>query len=219
MERDKNSGAGVRPPVPIQSEVDMATTKKTKAKRAAERKAARELKASARPASAAVTALALLEQDHREVEDFFDEYEGLDDDEAKSKLATKICLALKVHTQIEEEIFYPAARKATKDDDLLDEATVEHAGAKELISQIESMDVGDDLYDAKVKVLGEQIKHHVEEEEDELFPEVETAGMEIETLGKKLAARKSELMTKLAGAATVDRAAAGDKPSKARSRK
>ena len=205
----------------------MATTKKTKAKRTAERKAARSQKSQADRASGeAMTALELLEQDHREVEDYFDAYETLDDDEEKGELATKICLALTVHTQLEEEIFYPAARKATKDDDLLDEAAVEHAGAKELVSQIESMEPGDDLYDAKIKVLGEQIKHHVKEEEEELFPEIEKAKADVEALGKKLAARKSELISKLEGGSAagrskmgVDRAAAGDKPSKPRDRK
>ena len=199
----------------------MATTKKTKAKRAAERKAARALKSQAGKPSGEMTAIELLEQDHREVEDFFDEYENLNEDEAKADLSAKICLALTVHTQLEEEIFYPASRKATKDDDLLDEATVEHAGAKDLISQIKSMDVGDDLYDAKVKVLGEQVKHHVKEEEEELFPEVEAAKVNIAELGKKMAARKAELMAKLAGNTgpgrskiSVKRAAAGNKPSK-----
>src|SRR5882757_3216478 len=150
----------------------MATTKKTKAKKAAERKSAPKKARGAKGAAETMSAIDLLEDDHHEVEGYFDEYEELEDDGAKEKLAAKICTALKVHTQIEEEIFYPAARKATKDDDLLDEAKVEHDGAKKLIEEIEAMAVGDDLYDAKVKVLGEQIKHHVKEEEKELFPEV-----------------------------------------------
>jgi hemerythrin superfamily protein len=205
----------------------VATTKKTKAKRAAERKSARVQKAqSSRASSDSMNAVEVLEQDHREVETYFDDYEELNDDKAKAELSEKICLALKVHTQIEEEIFYPRARKATKDDDLLDEAAVEHASAKDLISQIESMKVGDDLYDATVKVLGEQVKHHIEEEEDELFPEVKSAKMDLEGLGKTMAARKAELMTELSGQQSgrsaargkvnVDRAAAGDKPSSAR---
>jgi hemerythrin superfamily protein len=205
----------------------VATTKKTKVKRAAERKSARAQKAqSSRASSDSMNAVEVLEQDHREVETYFDDYEELNDDKAKAELSEKICLALKVHTQIEEEIFYPRARKATKDDDLLDEAAVEHAGAKDLISQIESMKVGDDLYDATVKVLGEQVKHHIEEEEDELFPEVKSAKMDLEGLGKTMAARKAELMTELSGQQSgrsaargkvgVDRAAAGDKPSSAR---
>ena len=107
----------------------------------------------------------------------FDEYEDIregGDEATKEQLAQKICAALKVHTQIEEEIFYPAAREATSDNDLLDEAMVEHAGAKNLIAEIEAMDPADDLYDAKVRVLGEQIRHHVEEEEEELFPKSRT---------------------------------------------
>jgi hypothetical protein len=192
----------------------MATTKKTKAKKAAERKTARgKTTRSAKGAAEAVSAIDLLEEDHHEVEDYFDEYEKLEDDKEKAALAAKICLALRVHTQIEEEIFYPQARKVTEDDDLLDEAVVEHAGAKHLIAEIEEMKVGDDLYDAKVKVLGEQIRHHVEEEREELFPEVEAAKMDLEGVGKKLAARKVELMAELSGGSAPGwRAAAGNKP-------
>jgi len=205
----------------------MATTKKTKAKRAAERRSARARTARASNASSdSMNAVELLEQDHREVETYFDDYEALNDDKAKAELSEKICLALKVHTQIEEEIFYPQARQATADDDLLDEAEVEHAGAKDLIAQIESMTVGDDLYDAKVKVLGEQVKHHIKEEEDELFPEAKSAKMDLEALGKTMAARKAELTSELSGKqrnarsaartkVSADRAAAGDKPSSA----
>jgi hemerythrin-like domain-containing protein len=111
-----------------------------------------------------------------------------------------------------------AARKATGDDDLLDEAAVEHAGARHLITEIEDMEVGDDLYDAKVKVLGEQIKHHIKEEEEELFPEVKSAKTDLEALGKKMAARKEELMEEgsgesaAGGTMAVDRAATGSKP-------
>jgi hemerythrin superfamily protein len=205
----------------------VATTKKTRAKRAAERKSTRAQKAQAGKASGSMTAVELLEQDHREVETYFDDYEELKDDKAKAELSEKICLALKVHTELEEEIFYPQARKATKDDDMLDQSIVEHAGAKELISQIESMEVGEELYDAKVKVLGEQVKHHIKEEEEELFPEVEAAKMDLEGLGKTMAARKRELMTELPekqssgrsaarkSKVSTDRAAAGDKPSSA----
>ncbi len=113
-------------------------------------------------------------------------------------LVTKICLALKVHTQIEEELFYPPARDKTGDDDLLDEAIVEHMGAKNLIAELEAMKPGQSLYDAKVKVLGEQVRHHVEEEEEELFPEVRETDLNLDALGAKLAARKAELTTLLA---------------------
>ncbi len=196
----------------------MATTKKTKGNKAAERKAGRKTSQSHKSSPEKPSAIDLLEGDHREVEGYFDEYEELEDDDAKGELAAKICLALKVHTQIEEEIFYPESRKATEDDDLLDEAVVEHAGAKHLISEIEEMEVGDDLYDAKIKVLGEQIKQHVKEEEEELFPEAKSAKMDLESLGEKLASRKAELMSDLTGesmpggAVSADRAAAGDKP-------
>lgn len=169
----------------------MPTNAKTKTKRAAQRKSQRSHAAAPR------SAIALLEKDHREVEGYFEEYQELNDDNAKAALAKKICMALKVHAQIEEEIFYPKAREATGDDDLLDEALVEHAGAKNLISQIESMKVGDDLYDAKVTVLGEQIKHHIKEEEEELFPEVEDSKMDVAAVGKELANRKTELMAQL----------------------
>jgi hypothetical protein len=182
-QRELGGATSIRPKAEI-----MATSKKTKTRRAA-----------ARRRGSPADAIALLKADHSEVEGWFDDYEDLEDDGAKAALCAKICLALKVHTQIEEEIFYPAARAATKDDDLLDEATVEHAGAKDLIAQIESMKVGDDLYDAKVKVLGEQIKHHVKEEQEELFPEARESGMDLRALGEQLAARKKELMAKLGG--------------------
>jgi hypothetical protein len=164
----------------------MPTNAKTKGRRAAQRKT--------RYGSAPGSAITLLKHDHREVQEFFEEYEELDNNRAKAELARKICNTLKVHTQIEEEILYPAARKATGDNDLLDEALVEHAGAKHLIGEIEAMEVGDDLYDAKITVLGEQIKHHVKEEEEELFPEIEESKMDVVAVGKQLATRKSELM-------------------------
>jgi hemerythrin superfamily protein len=173
----------------------MATTAKTKARRAAERAAAPKPKVSR---TAAPDAIALLEGDHREVDGYFDQYEALKDDTAKKKLADKICLALKVHTQVEEELFYPPARQKTGDGDLLDEAVVEHMGAKTLIAEIESMRPGQNLYDAKVKVLVEQVRHHVKEEEEELFAEVRKTKPDLAAVGAKLASRKKELMALLA---------------------
>jgi hemerythrin superfamily protein len=174
----------------------MATNATTKTKRSTARKT------RSAPARASTTdAITLLKQDHRQVEEWFEEYEDLDDPAEKAELAGRICQALKAHTQIEEEIFYPAARKATGDNDLLDEALVEHAGAKHLISEIEGMEPDEDLYDAKVRVLGEQIKHHVKEEEEELFPEVEKSKMDTAGVGKLLAERKAELMPEAAAAA------------------
>src|SRR3954454_21959756 len=141
----------------------------------------------------AVSALELLEEDHQEVDGFFDEYENLEDAGEKERMALKICLALTIHTQIEEEIFYPTARDAIENTKLIDEAIVEHASTKQLIAEIEEMDTGDELYDARVKVLGEQVRHHVEEE-DELFPEVESSELDLEALGKKMVERKSALL-------------------------
>ena len=141
-----------------------------------------------------VSALDLLEEDHQQVDDFFDEYETLEDAAKKEELALKICLALTVHTQIEEEIFYPAVREAIEKAELIDEAIVEHAAAKQLIAEIEEMDPAEELYDAKVKVLGEQVRHHVEEEEDKLFPEIESSELNLEALGKKMVERKAALL-------------------------
>ncbi len=128
---------------------------------------------------------------------WFDDYQELGDDAEKLALSRRICLALKVHAQLEEEQFYPPVRDATGDNDLLDEAVVEHAGAKNLIAEIESMRVGDPLYDAKVKVLGEMVRHHVQEEEQELFPEVRETGLDLDALGARMAARKAELVEEL----------------------
>jgi hemerythrin superfamily protein len=165
----------------------MATTARTKASR---RAAAPPPKPKAAPPQ---DAIALLEDDHQLVDMLFDQYDELTDDADKKRIASQICLALKVHAQIEEEIFYPAARDATGDTDLLDEATVEHAGAKNLIAEIEAMQPGQPLYDAKVTVLGEQVRHHVKEE-GELFPEVRDTKLDLDKLGAKLAARKADLM-------------------------
>ncbi len=173
----------------------MATTAKTKAKQKSARAAT---KAQAAPKTRAPDAIALLEADHRQVEEYFETYDGLTDDGEKKALADKICLALKVHTQIEEEFFYPPAREKTGDGDLVDEAIVEHMGAKTLIAQIEAGRPGQPLYDAKIKVLSEQVRHHVEEEEAELFPEVRATDLDLVALGAKLSARKAELTALLA---------------------
>lgn len=149
---------------------------------------------TARAASKPADAIKLLKDDHKEVKGYFKEYESLEDDGEKQALADKICLALTIHAQIEEEIFYPAARDAIDDDDLLDEAEVEHASAKQLIAEIQAMKAGDRLFDAKVTVLGEYIDHHVEEEEKEMFPESRDSDLDLKALGAQLAARKEELM-------------------------
>lgn len=146
-------------------------------------------------------AIELLKQDHREVEALYKEFEQADDNSEKSKIAWKICAALTVHAEIEEQIFYPAARRAISDGDLLDEATVEHASAKQLIAEIESMTPRERLFDARVKVLGEYVKHHVREEENELFPKIRESGIDLEGLARRLGQRKLELLSEMAGRA------------------
>jgi hemerythrin superfamily protein len=176
----------------------MATKAKTKAGRAAGRNSSRSQSSNRNTQGASPSALDVLEQDHREVEEWFDEYNELkEDDNRKGALAEKICLALKVHAQIEEEIFYPRARKATKENDLIDEAAVEHSAVKHLIGEIEGMKVDEELYDAKIRVLGEMVKHHIKEEEEELFPELVPAKMDLDAVGKELAKRKEELMAEM----------------------
>ena len=165
----------------------MATARKGAGKRAGE--AAR---------GAGDDATALLEQDHADVRKLFEEYDELANDEADAEerqaLAEQICAMLTAHATVEEEIFYPAAREAGVESDLLDEAEVEHAAAKDLIAQIRSMSADDELFDAKVKVLGEYVDHHVEEEEGEMFPQCRDAGMDLAGLAAQVAERKSELL-------------------------
>ena len=148
-------------------------------------------------------AIAALTADHRKVKALFKEFErakeseGRKDPARKSELVSQICNELKIHAEIEEEIFYPAVRKKIDDSDLMDEALVEHAGAKDLIAQLEDMDVHDKLYDAKVTVLGEQIEHHVKEEESEMFPKARKAKVDTERLGIQMESRRAELKQEL----------------------
>ena len=141
-------------------------------------------------------AIKLLKDDHRQVEEWFDQFEQTNSASKKQKLATQICLALTVHTQIEEEVFYPACREAGIEEDMMDEADVEHDGAKNLIAEIEAGKPGDDHWDAKVRVLGEMIKHHVKEEEqrDGMFAKAKKSDLDLKELGAEMKARKDELM-------------------------
>jgi hypothetical protein len=143
-------------------------------------------------------AVTLLKKDHREVEGWFDEYEQLEGENDKLTLFNKIALALKVHTTIEEEIFYPEER-GDVEDDMLDEAYVEHDGAKKLIAEIEAMKPADEYYDAKVKVLGEYIKHHVKEEEQPggIFAQAKRGDEDLDAMGERMKARKQALMAQL----------------------
>ncbi|MDB5442677.1 MAG: hemerythrin cation binding region [Phenylobacterium sp.] len=174
----------------------MATTQTSTTKSTARKSAAKK---------AAVTrakdAIALLKADHRTVEGLFAQYEkAKEDDQRKLAIFQQIAMELKVHMQIEEEIYYPQARDYVAEEDTVNEAVVEHQGAKDLMAQIEGMQASDEMYDAKVKVLQEQIEHHVEEEETEFFPETKKNGMDTRAVGEQLMARKQELMGQMDGA-------------------
>src|SRR3569623_995197 len=141
-------------------------------------------------------AIELLTADHKEVQKLFKQFEQMkadDADEGKQELVSRICAELTGRAQIEEEIFYPAAREGMKEQDILDEAEVEHACAKELIAQLEAMEPDEELYAAKVTVLSEYINHHVEEEQNEMFRQVKKAKLDLQALGEELMARKQEL--------------------------
>lgn len=176
----------------------MAT--KTAAKKApASAKKTTVAKAPARKSPRAKDACDLLDADHKAVKKMFEEFRTLSEGRGRStakkrELAQRICTELLVHTQIEEEIFYPAARGAIKDNALMNEAMVEHASAKDLIEQIQNMDEADELFDARVLVLGEYIDHHVKEERNELFPKVRQSRLDLVGMREELEARKEELM-------------------------
>ena len=167
----------------------MAKTRKPKRK-----SAARRLNRGSR--STPKDAIALLTADHREAKELFEQFQKSGSDSRKQELSRKVCQALKVHTQIEEEIFYPSFLQATDEEDIHHEAEVEHEGAKRLIADIEASGPDDEYFDAKVKVLSEMIKHHVNEEEKRggMFSKARQSGMNLKALGEELAARKAELM-------------------------
>lgn len=159
-------------------------------------KLAKEMTATMSAAVAPADAISLLKADHRKVESLFEAFEAAERNTEKGKLAAQICLELRVHAKIEEELLYPQAHEEIEED-LVDEAVVEHASAKALIKQIEGMKPGEHLYDAKVKVLSEYIKHHVKEEENEMFPQLRQSGMDLKELGAQLMARKQQLLEQL----------------------
>jgi len=149
--------------------------------------------------SKAQDAVALLKQDHRTVEDLFEQYEKASGDGRKQKLATEICTELSIHTMIEEEIFYPAC-EGKVEEDLLKESYVEHDAAKVLVAEIIAGEPSDEFYDSKVKVLQEEIEHHVQEEEkrlEGLFSQARAAGLDMDALGEQLLARKQELKAEI----------------------
>lgn len=157
---------------------------------------------SAARSSSANDVFALLKADHDKVKELFDQFEQLkeegdEDDEAKQILVETTCAELTIHTRIEEEIFYPALRESMDEQDLLDEAEVEHASAKQLIGELSAMQPGDELYDAKFTVLGEYVKHHIQEEEKELFPKAKKEKVALEGIAEELMQRKMELREEL----------------------
>lgn len=168
-------------------------------------------RAAAGSAAKTPDAIALLKQDHRTVEDLFEEFEAAEEDEGLP-IAQRICQMLTIHAQIEEEILYPAAREALEDageeGELVAEALVEHASAKDLIAKIEAMEEQDETYNATVKVLSEYIKHHVKEEESELFPALKKTELDLKQIGAELFERKQALMTEMGVEMTEEEEAA-----------
>ena len=168
------------------------------------------------------SATEILKQDHDEVEKLFDQYEDAKDEanaELKAQIVAAVCKALTIHAQIEEEIFYPALRR-TEDEagDLVDEAAVEHQTVKALVVELESAAPDEDLYDAKVKVLSEYVKHHVKEEEGEMFPLARKSALDLEALGAELLARKEALAAAPDDAAPARRRTARNGTHKAQAR-
>jgi len=151
-------------------------------------------KTAARKAPAAQDAIALLRADHRRVSALYAEYETTRSTAKKKALVATICQELSIHAQVEEEIFYPAVKAALKDKELVPEATVEHATLKELIAQVKDKEPDGELFDAKIKVMSEYTKHHVKEEQNEMFPKAQKTKLDMEELGAQIAARKEELL-------------------------
>ena len=172
----------------------MATAKKTAAKKAPAKKTPAR-KAPAKKSAAPKDAIALLRADHKVVSDLFEQFEKTWSDARKAAIVAQICKELTVHTEIEEEIFYPAVKAALKDHELIPEANVEHASVKDLIAQVEGKTPDGEMYDARVKVMGEFVKHHVKEEQNEMFPKAKKTKVDMIALGEQMAARKQELMS------------------------
>lgn len=143
-------------------------------------------------------AIALLRADHKAVDALFAEYEKARAPSKKKMLVAKICTELSVHAQVEEEIFYPAVKQALKDKELVPEATVEHASVKDLIAQVEGKEPDGEMFDAKVKVLGEYVKHHVREEHTEMFPKAKATKLDMLELGGRIAERMTVLLAERA---------------------
>jgi hemerythrin superfamily protein len=144
--------------------------------------------------AAAKDAIALLRADHETVNGLFAEFEKTRSDARKKGLVAEICTELRVHAQLEEEIFYPEVKAVLRDKLLVPEATVEHGGVKDLIAQLEGTEPDGEMYDAKVRVLSEYVKHHVKEEQNEMFPKVKESSLDLVELGARMAVRKADLL-------------------------
>jgi hemerythrin superfamily protein len=141
-------------------------------------------------------ATALLRADHKRVSELFAEYEKTQSSAKKKQVVSQICTELSVHAQVEEEIFYPAVKRALKDKELVPEATVEHASLKALVAEVEGVEPNGEMFDAKIKVLSEYVKHHVKEEQNEMFPKAKATGLNMAELGAKLSERKAQLLAR-----------------------
>jgi len=140
-------------------------------------------------------AIAMLKADHKLVDELFEQFESAKSSETKKTLAEQICKELTIHAQVEEEIFYPAVKEALKDKQLVPEAQVEHATLKNLIAEIEAAKDDEEMWEARVKVLGEYVKHHVKEEQNEMFPKAKASDLDMDELGVMMQERKNELMS------------------------
>lgn len=152
-----------------------------------------------KPKTPSHRATAILKADHKLVNELFKEYESAKSDKKKKQLVDEICKELTIHAQVEEEIFYPAVKKALNDHELVPEATVEHNSLKQLIAEIKGIKPDGEMYDAKVKVLSEYVEHHVKEEENEMFPEANKTDLDMFELGEKMVERKQDLSAEYRG--------------------
>ena len=151
-------------------------------------------------ASKAKGATELLRADHKLVSGLFADYEKARSKDKKKMLVARICQELSVHAQVEEEIFYPAVKRALKDKELIPEATVEHATLKALIAQVEGVEPDGEMFDAKIKVLSEYVEHHVKEEQNEMFPKANASKLDMTELGAEITARKEALLAEKSSA-------------------
>jgi hemerythrin superfamily protein len=183
-------GPAERRPNPEQQEKHiMATATRKPASKAATKTASRSASSGPGP-----DATALLRADHKRVSALFEQYETTRSQARKKAVVATICTELSVHAQVEEEIFYPAVKAALRDKELVPEATVEHATLKELIAQVQDKEPDGEMFDAKIKVMSEYVKHHVKEEQNEMFPKARASRLDMNALGAQIAARKEELM-------------------------